>query len=205
MNGGIPLELQEDINALNTGKIDLAEFRQRQYIRRQKELVPEILKYRQHKEWEKFIDETLCCYEVMPIAFRFYDEVPDSMKYQFCTEAYTHHGDSIPAVRKAVRGALKYGKPELPAEIAGKKEITVYRAGEEPIEKTKYRISWTLDIKVARFFLSEYMGRHARFLYKGKIKPEKIIAYTNDRQEQEIMQYGNVYDIEEIEAVNAET
>lgn len=194
----IPEDLQKDAEALNAGKIDFREFQRRQYIRRQEHLTPKLLEHYHGGNWQEFINMTLSCYEVMPIAFYFYDEVPDNMKYSFCTEAYTHHGDSIPAVRKAVRSALKYGRPELPEELKNAQEITVYRAGEEPIDKAKYRISWTTDKSVAEFFLNAYIGRHASHLYKGKIKPEHIICYTNDRKEQEIMQYRHVYDIEDI-------
>lgn len=191
-------DLQKDAEALNAGKIDFREFQRQQYIRMQEHLTPKLLEHYHVGNWQEFINMTLSCYEVMPIAFCFYDEVPDNMKYSFCTEAYTNHGDSIPAVRKAVRSALKYGQPELPEELKNAQEITVYRAGEEPIDKARYRISWTTDKSVAEFFLSAYIGRHASHLYKGKIKPEHIICYTNDRKEQEIMQYRHVYDIEDI-------
>ena len=76
--------------------------------------------------------------------------------------------------------------------------FTVYRAGEEPIDKAKFRISWTLSEAVALFFLNEYGKRHASHLYRGKIRREKVIAYTNTRNEEEIMQYRNVFDIEDI-------
>ena len=35
-------------------------------------------------------------------------------------------------------------------------------------------------------------------MYKGKICAAHIIAYTNDRHEHEVMQYGSVFDVEEI-------
>ena len=58
-----------------------------------------------------------------------YDAIPDGLKYNFAITAYTNHGDSIPAVRAAVRTALRYGKPDLPAYIANADEVIVYRAG----------------------------------------------------------------------------
>ena len=159
---------------------------------------PILLDHFKKGEWDAFINTALAVWEVMPLAFSLYDSVPDKYKYDFCIQAYIHHGDSIPAVRKAVRSALKYGKPTLPEEIASADYVTVYRAGEEPIEKAKYRISWTTSREVALFFLNTYGGRHATHLYKGKIKPHKIIAYVDDRNEKEIMQYANIYDIEEL-------
>jgi len=170
----------------------------RRYRAAQEYWEPILLEHFYNEDWEMFMHIGLTVYQVMPIAFALYDYIPNEYKYDFCTKAYTHHGDSIPAVRKAVRGALKYGKPKLPQEMADAEYITVYRAGEEPIEKAKYRISWSASKEVAEFFLNTYLGKHAKHLYKGKIKPNKIIAYTNDRSEQEIMQYANVYDIEEM-------
>ena len=177
---------------------DFLKFQREQHERQRERFTPILKQHYINGEWEEFINTALAVYEVMPIAFQLYDKVPDEYKYDFCTQAYINHGDSIPAVRKAVRSALKYGKPKLPQEISEAESITVYRAGEEPIEKAKYRISWTTSMDVALFFLETYIGKHATHLYKGKIKPEKIIAYCDDRNEKEIMQYRNVFDIEEI-------
>lgn len=168
------------------------------YIKAKRYWIPKLFEYMQTENWQAFIDRTLASYEVMPEAFNFFDEVPDELKYKFAVDAYIHHGDSIPGVRKAVRRALKWGKPVLPEELAGAQEITVYRAGEEPIGKAKYRISWTTDKSIALFFLNDYRGRHANYLYRGKIRPNHIIAYTDERGEREVMQYGHVYAIEDI-------
>lgn len=106
--------------------------------------------------WEAFINTSLCNPQVLAKAFTVYDDVPDSLKYQFAIDAYTHTGDRLPGVRKAVRGLRKYGKPELPEEIATQDTITVYRAGEESIGKAPYRLSWTTDKRVAELFLNDY-------------------------------------------------
>ena len=194
----IQAEMEKDLEEVNAGKITFLEFQRRQYIRRQNYLAPKLLEYARREDWQEFINMALACYEVLPIAIQFYRDIPDNLKYEFCTQAYINHGDSLPAVRKAVREALKYGRPELPEELKQAQEITVYRAGEEPPEKAKYRISWTTDKTVAEFFLNTYIGRHATHLYRGKIKPCHIIAYTNDRNEKEIMQYRHVFNIEDI-------
>ena len=197
-------QLDADIQALTA---DYVEYQKQQYERTQQQGASLLTKYAKDGEWEKFISYALLHWEVLPIAFSFYDDIPDDMKYEFCTGAYTHHGDSVPGVRKAVRNALKYGRPKLPEDIVSADEVVVFRAGEEPIEKAKYRISWTTDINVALFFLNRgrLIGRHASHLYTGKIKPEKIIAYTDDRKEREIMQYRNVYAIQEITGQHMES
>lgn len=162
--------------------------------------VYKLLKYRGKSDWQGFIDFALTHRKYLAWAFSFFEEIPDNLKYDFCVDAYTSHGDSVPVVRKAVRNALKYGKPDLPEEFKNAEYIVVYRAGEEPINKAKYRISWTTDKAIALFFLNTYALRHATHLYRGKIKPCHVIAYTQDRNESEIMQYNHVYDIEEITA-----
>lgn len=194
---GYSEDMIADIEDLNAGRITYNEYYNRQYKRTQKKYFPELMKYYRLGKWQEFIDLTLSVPELMPIAFDcgVYDAVPDELKYQFAIDAYIHHGDEIPVVRKAVREAARYGKAALPAELASRDAITVYRAGEEDITKAKYRISWTTDIKIAMFFLTEYRGRHARFLYCGRIRPADIIAYCDDREEKEVMQYGKVFNI----------
>lgn len=194
----IPIETNPDIAAFNNGEIDFSEFRRRAYLRQKEKFLPQLLEYRAAGKWKEFINAALSVYEVMPEAFMFYDEIPDNLKYDFAISAYQHHGDSIPAVRKAVRGAAKYGKADLPAELQAKEVITVYRAGEEDITKCKYRISWTTDRSVAEFFLNTYIRRHASYLYTAQIRPADVIAYTDDRQEKEILQYRKVFNIKDI-------
>lgn len=190
--------LAEDIRALNAGEIDFREFYRRENVKTQQQLFPRLIELKNARKWEEFIDLALIRWEVMGLAFQFYDEVPDELKYNFAVEAYTHHGDSMPVVRKAVRGARKYGAPVLPEELREQAIITIYRAGEEPIDKARYRISWTTDLEKAVWFYSEYIGRHAKHIYRGEIKTADIIAYTDDRGEHEVMQYRKVFDVEDI-------
>lgn len=191
-------EIQANINDLTTGKISYAEYQRRQYICTKKAFLPQLLEYKTAGKWKEFTELALSSYEVLPEAFSFYDEMPDSLKYDFAVKAYTNHGDSIPAVRKAIQGARKYGKPTLPPELQAQEEITIYRAGEEDIENCKYRISWTTDLERAYFFLNTYQNRHANYLYRAKIKTADIIAYTDARNEKEVMQYCKVFCIEDI-------
>lgn len=150
-------------------------------------------------DWEGFCHIVRCRYEIMDRCFKdFYSQIPDTLKREFALSCYIHHGDNYPSVRRAVRSLQKNGRAELPAAYSDLPEITIYRAGEESIDQTHNRLSWTLDIKVAEFFLNEYRSRHAYHLYKGLIKPEKIIAFLTDRNESEVVQYRSVYAVEEI-------
>lgn len=192
-------DLPQYVKDFSDGLITFREFQQRAYHAAQEHWKDSLLDLRNKGKWKEFIDFALSKHQIMPIAFQYFDEVPDELKYNFCIDAYTHHGDSVPAVRKAVRTALRYGKPNLPEELKGLDFIEVYRAGEEPPHLCPYRISWTADKNVALFFLNHYAKRHAAYLYKAKIKPQHVIAYTNERDEKEIMQYRHVYDVEVLE------
>ena len=175
-----------------------AELCRKQYKQTKASFLPKLQAHYTAQRWQDFIGLALTVYEVMPEAFSVYDEIPNELKYDFAIDAYMHHGDSVPGVRKAVRNARRYGKPKLPEEIACKDVITVYRAGEEDISKCKYRLSWTLSAEVALFFYAEYAKRHAQHVYRAQIKTADIIAYTNAREEQEVIQYRKVFDIQDI-------
>lgn len=184
---------EKEINNL----VDVALFKRQLYMNQKTEFLPRLMEYRAAGDWQTFINIAIAVYEVMPEAFRYFDEVPDDLKYDFAIQAYKSHGDSIPAVRRAVRVCRRYGAPELPADLRDKEQITVYRAGEEPPDKAKYRISWTTDLSVAKFFFAEYNKRHANYLYQAQIKTADIIAY-DDGEEREVMQYRKVFDIQDI-------
>jgi len=173
------------------------EFEQMQLEHQQKirDILIDLVK---KEEWEKFVDTAICYPEAYPFSFIWFDKVPSELKRKFAVAAYSHHGDSIPCVRKAIRSLSKCEAPKLPKKLADKEVITVYRAGEEDITKCKYRISWTTNKKVALFFLNTWQGKHATHLYEAKIKTKDILAHTNDRKENEILQYRKVFDITEI-------
>lgn len=158
--------------------------------------------YIQNEQWEKLFSLAKLNRDVIPLAMKYYDYLPNDKKYDFIVDTYQCNGYYYPEIRKAVRTLSKYCKPELPQFLADKEYITVYRAGEEPIEKAHNRISWTRSKKVAYRFLNDLYCRHASYLYQAKIKTKDIIAYSNDRKEQEVMQYRKVYDVKLIDMVS---
>ena len=137
---------------------------------------------------------------VIPDAFYvFYDDMPEEYRRDFAISCYEHVGDNYESCRRAVRNLPKRGLEELPEEYRNKAEIVVYRAGEEEADEAPDRISWTLDEDKARWFLNEYGMKHANYLYRAKIRPCDVIAYSDDRDEKEVMQYQSVYDVEKLE------
>ena len=158
--------------------------------------------YIQNEQWEDLFDLAMFNRELIPLAMEYYDFLPNDKKSRFVINTYQHNGYYYPKIRKAVRTLLKYCKPIIPDFIADKNVITVYRAGEEPIDKAHNRISWTRSKKVAYRFLNDLYCRHAKYLYQAKIKTKDIIAYSNDRKEQEVMQYRKVYDVRLIDTIS---
>lgn len=85
--------------------------------------------------------------------------------------------------------------------------VTVYRASlTEPDEMpySECEFSWTLSLEKARWFAEHHATRRPvkgrqYHVYKGKLRPDDAIAYTNDRNEQEFIQLDSVYDIELME------
>lgn len=155
-------------------------------------------------DWEKVSSLIILNPDIMEDGLRrVYPLLPDEYKFSISTECQTHNGDRMPGVRKYVRQARKYAPIEkrIPAEMIGLQEIEIYRAGVEPLDKAAYRISWTTSLDVAKWFYDRaatfrWQKRH---IYKGVIKPEKIIWYTDGRQEKEVMQYNGVRNVVELE------
>ena len=150
-------------------------------------------------KWSAMSAYMSCYSEWMAVTFEaYYDSVPDNERYKFLIDLYSDGGDRIGSIRKAMRTARKYGSPVLPLDFGD--VITVYRAGDEPVNKAAYRLSWTTDLEKAKWFMN-YSGRMKKadmHLYTGEIRREKVIAYFDGRSEKEIIQYGSVKNIKEI-------
>lgn len=172
-------------------------------IERREYLMGKLLETYTKRDWEGACSLVMLNPEIMNDGLSLiYDALPDEQKFMLPVECYTHHGDSMPAVRKYVRQAKKYMPVEkrIPAELLAMPEFTVYRAGEEELRKAKFRISWTLDLERAKWFYDRNINLIGRpsHLYQATIRPEQVIWYTNDRDEQEVMQYGSVANVIEI-------
>ena len=158
----------------------------------------------EYEDWEKVSGLIELNPDIMAEGLELvYHHLPDQYKYSIPVQCYTHNGDHMPIVRKYVRQARKYAPIEkrIPAGMIGLPEIEVYRAGGESLDRAAYRISWTTSLDVAKWFYDRAAARlqPQRHIYQGVIKPEKIIWYTDDRQEKEVMQYNSVRSIVEIE------
>lgn len=177
----------------------LIEMQRQAYLNQKIAFLPIIDELAKAGKWEEFCAQVEVVYEVMPEAFTYYyKDMPEEYRRNFVIECYMNHGDSLEECRKALVQLPKNGVNELPQGCREQPYIIIYRAGEENISEARNRLSWTLDIKTAEFFMYTWRSRHANAIYKAKIKPCDVIAFTNERNEQEVMQFQSVYDIERI-------
>ena len=109
-------------------------------------------------KWSAMSAYMSCYSEWMAVTFEaYYDSVPDNERYKFLIDLYSDGGDRIGSIRKAMRTARKYGSPVLPPDLGD--IITVYRAGDESINKAPYRLSWTTDLEKAKWFMEACTAR----------------------------------------------
>lgn len=130
--------------------------------------------------------------------------IPKPMQYQIAIELYTDKGDMYSEILDIVKSGKEYRSDdwndEMPECVRNETTFTVYRAGEESIDEATESMSWTLWRDVAEWFAErhEYYGQGTQHLYKATISADDVIAFTNSRQEFEIIQYQSAKDIEEI-------
>lgn len=191
---------------LDSGFDDMSESQQEEafmkmVLQQRQDYLDEIEQYAQSGDWDGVCSMIQHLPFIMEVGFDlYYDRIPDNMKYEFVTELFTHNGDHCANIRKALTEVRKYGSPELPDWMKGKEAITVYRGCGSSINTVGDGISWSTNRKVAEFFANccTVKRRVRGHVYEAKIHPEDIIAYTDDRNEQEVMQYGKVFDIREV-------
>lgn len=169
-------------------------------------ILSEGLKAMQKKDWKEF--EKVACYDAenaVGLLYRHENLLPKDLKCRIAIYHYVHHGDLSPIIRKYVCVALPYRpknwRDALPETVRELDSFVVYRAGSEPIEKAKYSISWTLLLDTAKWFAARhkhYFPDQEQHLYRGTISADKVIAYLDDCNEFEIVQYRNVKDVEEL-------
>lgn len=128
--------------------------------------------------------------------------------YRCIIDVYVNDGYNFP---KRLIMRAKEIAPQIPPserfnDLPDGDTITVYQATSAPIEQARNGISWTTNKNVAIWFAYRraYLARQhdvdeeSLHVYTGTIKRDKIIAYTNSRNEYEVIQHRNVKVIDEL-------
>lgn len=197
----IPLPQMYEI----TSGIVFEELRMKGDLRAMVSFYPRAMKYAKEGNWKDFCEFVAGVYQLFPVVFAdgglFDTEMPYEYQRDFIVQCYVNHGDELDPLVERLSNFDPIGASVLPPEYADLDVITVYRAGEEDVEEAIERCSWTLSKDVADFFMYKYKNRHANYLYKAKLATKDVIAYTNDREEFEVIQFGSVYDIEVLDSL----
>ena len=88
---------------------------------------------------------------------------------------------------------------ELLAKVGDKDTLTIYRGETKQSTPYKQALSWTLDKEKARFFATRFDSDEPT-IYKAKVKTVNVIAYDNDREEEEVLVHSD--SLERIEITN---
>ena len=157
----------------------------------------ELAKAAERGDWWRWSDIAASRKELHTQAFsKRPDGIDDVIWEEAVIRAYVFGGDSNEHVRRAVI-ELCEGEPSdvVGPELTGDVAV-VWRGGEETIEEAPYRISWTTDPNTALFFMFMYKHKHAQRLYRAKIRTSEVFRYVQYRNEDEVFQYGKVYDVQ---------
>lgn len=130
-----------------------------------------------------------------------HDSIPPEQLYEITLDVYTNSRIPFTGCKKRII-ELRKVRPadylkELPEELEQVDPLTVYRATPSSIDqKIGTELSWTTNKDVAVWFYQRLLGD--KHLYKATIFKDKIIAYTNCRNEFEVLQHRGVKNIEEV-------
>ena len=157
------------------------------------------------RDWES-VSQYICGYaETGAVVLQIGKHIiPKPIQFQIAIDLYTDKGDFYSEILDVVKDGKEYRPDdwnnEMPECVRNEATFTVYRAGQESIDVAAESMSWTLWQDVAEWFAErhEYYGQGTQHLYKATIPADDVIAFTNERQEFEIIQYRGVKDIEEI-------
>ena len=161
----------------------------------------EQLAYRsmEKEDWDTFEKIVLSNSHAMKIAFdHLFKNIPNDRKYKLILGAYSWGGASKKNIQKAVKSLPKYGKPELPDDFDD--VITVYRGCTGSAENAASSFSWTTSLEAVKFFrrVHETGDGQAARIFRGKIRKEDIVAYITDLGQYEVIQFGKVFEVEDI-------
>lgn len=126
-----------------------------------------------------------------------FEEIPNEDKYKIFIDLYVNAEYGFSNISESFLNEILKYKPKIDLSDLDD-EIIIYRGEGLKSNKKEKALSWTTDIKVARFFANRF-NNNGR-VYKGKVKKENIIDFLRDRSESEIIgQYKYIYDVRRID------
>lgn len=148
------------------------------------------------EEWAAVIDLGFEYPENMDeIISRYYDSMPERIRYVLPVKWYMASGKASDLVRDAVKNAWKY----KPVQWIGKgmvkgETVNIFcciKAGNK--EQAKDCLSWSLDYNTAYLKAMKINGR----VFEGFISKEKMIAFDSESVEP-VIQYRGAYAVQQV-------
>lgn len=134
-----------------------------------------------------------------------HDYIPEERRYAILLRIYAHARgfDGIRGYMKEIKKYRPEGYDEELLPFVNKRgHITVYRGifvhEGEKLRAPHLSISWTVNPAVAHWFASRIPGDYERHVYQGMVRLKDVIAYLNDRGEEEVLLCGGIRNIVEI-------
>lgn len=131
---------------------------------------------------------------------RHYDEIPKNQINKILCNLYTSREYilnklDIDIIKKTFSG---YNVSRIPSDkINDNNLITIYRGQTYASTPLQEALSWSLDESVARWFANRFNSNGK--IYKGKVKLQDVMLYTNSRNEQEVLvEFKDIKDVEVI-------
>lgn len=129
----------------------------------------------------------------------FWDQFTDpSIQFQMFIDVYINDGYHFPRklIVKAKRLSKSISESVRLFGLPDGNPVTIYRATKTQGIRVRLEPSWTTDKNTAILFSQRaklmHGSKNALPIYTGTIERSKIIAFTNDRDEYEVIQHGGV-------------
>lgn len=117
--------------------------------------------------------------------------------YQTIEDGFTEIDEEIIKDGFTLNKDEKYKLKTQLDTLSNDEYLIIYRGQGSKSTPINKAYSWTTDLEVAKFFRDRYNSLNEdKKLYSAKVKKDKVIYYTNDRKESEII--INYKDLEEV-------
>ena len=138
-----------------------------------------------------------------------FDAIPDNLKYPMTLDVHMSARKPIPIW--IITQLHKY-RPndflgDLAADIQAAEVLTVYRGSRNDQQTTDIstEVCWSLRKDVALTFCQTIIDDGSTpHLYQASIHRNDICAYTDGRDEAEVLQFGKVFDVQELPIIRSE-
>lgn len=134
-----------------------------------------------------------------------HDYIPEDRRYNILLRIYTH-ARGFDGIREYLKEIKKYRPEGYDKELLPLADnggcIAVYRGvlvhDGDKLRPPHLSVSWTVNPDVAQWFASRLPGDNERHVYCGTVHLKDVIAFINDRSEEEVILCGGIRNIGEV-------